>query len=95
MFADVVVVYMNMFDALKNSLQLKVIEKPSTTSYYKKTSKYHRCGGIKEVVYHKHWTPFTRLLKALVFISDEHNSLKPELKSQYDYYSNKFTKERI
>lgn len=95
MFSDVAVMYMNTFDALKNSLQLKVIEKPSTTSYYRKTTKYHRCGDIKEVVYHRHWTPFTRLLKALVFISDENALLKPELKSQYEYYSSKFTKERI
>lgn len=94
-FADVVIMYMNMFNALKNSLQLKVIEKPSTTSYYKKTTKYHRRGSVKEVSYHKHWTPFTQLLKALVFVVDESALMKPELKLQYDYYSSKFTKERI
>ena len=94
MFADVVIAYMNYIEKLKSNLQLKVIYKPATISYYKKSIKWHKVGDVKEIEYNKRWTSFTKLLKALVFI-DNVECLKPEIKRQYDFYVEKFTKRRI
>ena len=94
MFADVLVMYMNYATSLKANLSLRVTEKPSSISYYKKSSKWHRVGDVKEIVQHKHWTTFTKLLKALVFVDDA-KFLNAELKAQYDYYEKKFGEERI
>ena len=80
MFMDIVVMYMNYVCKLKANLQLKVVEKPATRICYKNTNGTHKAGNLKEVVYHRRWTPFTRLLKALVFIDDP-DHLNNELRS--------------
>lgn len=95
MFADVVVMYMNYFDKLKSNLSLKTTYKPATVIYYKKSTFKHKAGGIKEVIYNKHWTSFGKLVKALVFCNKDNLSLPNELQLQYDYYVKKFGKERI
>ena len=86
MFADVAVMYMNYVNILKCNLQLKATEKPTTFTYYKKSTKWHKAGDVKEILQHKHWTSFTKLLKVLVFVNDQ-SLLKDELKTQYDYYA--------
>ncbi len=50
MFMDVVVMYMNYFNVLKANLSLKVVEKPTTYTYYKKTTKWHKTGDVKEAI---------------------------------------------
>ncbi len=79
MFADVAVMYLNYVNALKGNLQLKVTEKPATIVHYKKATKWHKIGDVKEIIYHKHWTLFTKLLKTLT-ITDDTLLFKPELK---------------
>ena len=95
MFADVVVMYMNYFDKLKNNVSLKTTYKPATVTHYKKATLKHKAGDIKEVIYNKHWTPFGKLIKALVFCNEDNLSLPNELQLQYGYYAKKFGKERI
>lgn len=94
MFMDVAMMYMNYFSKLKMNLALKVVEKPTTYIYYKKSTRWHKAGDVKEVIQHKHWTPFTKLLKALVF-NDDVSRLNDSLKAQYDYYAKKFGSQRI
>lgn len=94
MFMDVALMYMNYFGTLKANLSLRVVEKSTTYIYCKKSTMLHKVGDVKEVIQHKHWTPFTKLLKALVFIDDT-GCLKDNLKDEYDYYANKFGKQRI
>lgn len=50
MFMDVAVTYINYFSALKANLSLKAIEKPTTYTYYKKTTAWHKAGTVKEVI---------------------------------------------
>ena len=95
MFADVAVMYMNYFDKLKSNLSLKTTYKPATVTHYKKATFKHKAGDIKEVTYNKHWTTFGKFIKALVFCNEGNLVLSEQLQSQYDYYVEKFTKERI
>lgn len=94
MFMDVAVIYMNYVCKLKANLQLKVVEKPATCIRYKKVNGRHRVGDLKEIIYHRHWTPFTKLLKALAFVDDP-SSLNAELRPQHDFYVAKFGKKRM
>lgn len=94
MFADVAVMYLNYVNALKGNLQLKVTEKPITIVHYKKSTKQHKAGDVKEVIQHKHWTPFTKLLKAIALANDK-SFFKAELKQQHDYYISKFGEKRV
>lgn len=50
MFADVAVMYLNYVNALKGNLQLKVTEKPATIVRYKKSTKWHKVGDLKDVI---------------------------------------------
>lgn len=80
MFADCTVMYMNFFDALKSNLSLKTVYKPATIAYYKKTTSIHKAGDIKEIIYNKHWTSLSRLVKALVFFDEKRLDLPENLK---------------
>ena len=95
MFADVAVYYLNMFQAIESSLELKVFEKSPSVSYYKRDVGKHKKGNIKEVTYHRHWTSLTKLIKALVFCDESNLCLNDSLRECYDFYCKKFTSARI
>ena len=80
----------------------KGLAKLSITRYQKNVSKngviIHYKGDIKEFKQPKHYTPLSKFIKYCVYCRIENNEIlvyNEDIKRQYDYYCQKFGKQRI
>ena len=80
----------------------KGLAKLSITRYQKNVSKnnkiIHYKGDIKEFKQSKHYTPLSKFIKYCVYCRIENNEIlvyNEDIKRQYDYYCQKFSKQRI
>ena len=80
----------------------KGLSKLSITRYQRNVSKnnkiIHYKGDIKELKQPKQYTPLSKLIKYCVYCRIENNDIQiynEDIKKQYDYYCQKFSKRRI
>ena len=80
----------------------KGLVKLSITRYQRNVSKnnkiIHYKGDIKEFKQPKHYTPLSKFIKYCVYCRIENNDIQiynEDIKKQYDYYCQKFDKQRI
>lgn len=80
----------------------KGLVKLSITRYQRNVSKnnkiIHCKGDIKEFKQPKHYTPLSKFIKYCVYCRIENNDIQiynDDIKKQYDYYCQKFSKQRI
>ena len=80
----------------------KSLVKLSISRYQKNVSKnnkiIHYKGDIKELKQPKHYTPLSKFIKYCVYCRIENNEIlvyNEDIKKQYDYYCQKFDKQRI
>ena len=109
-FQDITIQYITRIKALLHNLDLSLstVDKNGNTkltiTYYKKNvSKdgeiIHYKGDIKEFKQPKKYTTLSKFIKYCVYCRIEDGEIlingNEDIKTQYDYYCNKFTKERI
>ena len=108
-FQDITIQYITRIKAILHNLDLSLstIDKNGNTkltiTYYKKNvykngEIIHYKGDIKEFKQPKKYTPLSKFIKYCVYCRIEDGEIlisNEEIKTQYDYYCNKFTKERI
>ena len=80
----------------------KGLSKLSITKYQRNVSKnnkiLHYKGDIKELKQPKHYTPLSKFIKYCVYCRIENNDIlvyNEDIRKQYDYYCQKFSKQRI
>ena len=94
LFQDTIKFYLNIIKVNTQNKDLK-ITKSFKKSYYKINTKYNNKGDLKESRIIKHSTNLTKFIKYLSYCDLNNIHLKPEIQLMYDYYCDKFTKERI
>lgn len=108
-FQDITIQYINRIKAILHNLDLSLstIDKNGNTkltiTYYKKNiSKdgiiIHYKGDVKELKQPKKYTPLSKFIKYCVYCRIEDGEIlisNEEIKTQYEYYCSKFSKERI
>ena len=101
--------YINRIKKYLSNLDLQVLipdnkglAKLSITRYQKNVSKnnkiIHYKGDIKEFKQPKHYTPLSKFIKYCVYCRIENNDIQiynEDIRKQYEYYCQKFTKQRI
>jgi putative transposase len=94
LFQDTIKFYLNIIKVNTQNKDLK-ITKSFKTTYYLKNTKYHNKGDVKEIRIIKQSTNLTKFIKYLSYCDLNNLKLKPEIELLYNYYCDKFTKERI
>lgn len=94
LFQDTIKFYLNIIKVNTRNKDMK-ITKSFKKSYYLKNTKYNNKGDLKEFRIIKHSTQFTKFIKYLSYCDLTNLKLKPEIQLMYNYYCDKFTKNRI
>ena len=94
LFQDTIKFYLNIIKVNTQNKSLQIIKSFKTT-YYKINTKYHNKGDVKEIRIIKHSTQFTKFIKYLSYCDLTNLKLKPEIEILYNYYCDKYSKERI
>ena len=94
LFQDTIKFYLNIIKVNTKNKSLQ-ITKSFKSTYYKINTKYHNKGDLKEIRIIKQSTQFTKFIKYLSYCDLTNLKLKPEIQLMYDYYCDKYSKERI
>lgn len=96
LFLDIVTFYLTSIKQIKQKLKLQISTSNPSVTYYKKSTKFHNKGEIKNWKQAKKNTNLSNLIKYLIFCKlDQMDLLKDDIALQFEYYCSKFSKTRI